>query len=387
MRIALVCPYSFNYPGGVQQHVLALYREFKKQNFYVKILTPRAQKAPNSADMIFLGRSVRLPTNITSFQASLNVPRVSEPIREILAKEEFDVIHFHEPLNPFLSWQLLRASKAVNIGTFHSAWQGGFSLNVYRASIRPFEDFFLRRLDGAIAVSPAAWDSWKRFLEARDGVIIPNGIDLNRFSPKRGTRKHQGKKIKILFIGRLEPRKGIMDLLRAFKILVEKNLKIYLTVVGWGPSGYRAELFVKQHRLERWVNFARRVSDKKLPSYYAEADICCFPAVGGESFGIVLLEAMAMRKPLVVYANAGYHCVLRNYPWKKALVPVKNVEKLATSLEILARDEKLRKTLGKWGLREAKKYRWEKVAKQVLAYYNCIKSRRNVGTQVRRMSD
>lgn len=368
MRIALVCPYSFTYPGGVQQHVLALYREFKKRKLYVKILTPRTQKSPLSKDMIFLGRSVRLPTHQTSFQASVNVPKVSEPIREVLAKERFDIIHFHEPLNPFLSWQLLRASKAVNIGTFHSAWQGRVSLNVYRASIKPFEDFFLRRLDGTIAVSPAAWDSWRKFLEKKDGVIIPNGIDLARFKPKR-MKKHRSKKIKLLFVGRLEPRKGILDLLRALRILVEKDLKIYLTVVGRGPSGYRAEVFVKQHGLENWVNFVGRVSDKKLPSFYAAADICCFPAVGGESFGIVLLEAMAMGKPLVVYANAGYRWVLRNYPWEKALVPVKNMERLAASLEILSSDEKLRKSLGKWGLAEVKKYRWEKVAKEVLAFY------------------
>ena len=352
---------------------MALYREFKKQKLYVKILTPQAQKAPFLKDMIFLGRSVRLPTHVTSFQASVNLPKVSELMKEVLAKEKFDIVHFHEPLNPFLSWQLLRASKVVNIGTFHSAWQGGFSLNIYRASIRPFEDFFLRRLDGTIAVSPAARDSWKNFLEKKDGVIIPNGIDLARFKPKRRrVEKYQDKKIKILFVGRLEPRKGIMYLLRAFKILVEKNPQVYLTVVGWGPSGYRAELFVRQHRLRGQVNFAHRVSDRELPSYYADADICCFPAIGGESFGIVLLEAMAMDKPLVVYANSGYGWVLRNYPWQKALVPVKDVKKLASALETLAGDENLRRTLGKWGLTEVKKYRWQKVAKQVLAYYRKI---------------
>ncbi len=378
MRIALVCPYNFTYPGGVQQHVLGLYQEFKKQKLYVKILTPRTQNPPFLKDMIFLSRSVRLPTNVASLQLSLNVPKVSEPIKEILAKEKFDVIHFHEPINPFLSWQLLRvlgrqmSSRTANIGTFHSAWQGGFSLNIYRASIKPFEDFFFRPLDGAIAVSPAAWDSWKKFLEKKDGVIIPNGINLARFKPKKRAKKNQKKKIKILFVGRLEPRKGIMDLLRAFKLLVKKIPQARLTIVGRGPSGYRAELFVENHKLEDQVSFAHRVSDRKLLSYYAAADVCCFPAIGGESFGVVLLEAMAMGKPLVVYANAGYQEVLKNYPWKKALVPVKDVKKLATSLEVLAGDEKLRKSLGKWGLAEVKKYRWEKVAKQVLAYYRKV---------------
>ncbi len=366
----MVCPYNFNYPGGVQQHVLALYKEFKKLGLYVKILTPKAKRAPFSKDMIFLGRSVRLPTNVTSVQISLDVPQVSELMKKVLEKERFDVIHFHEPLTPFISWQLLRASKTVNIGTFHSSFQGGFSLNIYRASIRPFEDFFFKRLDGAIAVSTAAWDSWRRFLEGKEGVIIPNGIDLERFKPKKVKKQRQ--RVEIFFVGRLEPRKGIMYLLRAFKILVKKVPQAHLTIVGWGPTGYRAQLFVAQHQLERKVKFAQRVSDKKLTDYYSRADICCFPAVGGESFGIVLLEAMAMGKPLVIYANAGYMTVLGNYPWRKALAPVKDVGKLAEALEILAGDEKLRQRLEKWGLREVRKYRWERVAKQVLAYYRKI---------------
>jgi phosphatidylinositol alpha-mannosyltransferase len=370
MRIGLVCPYNFNYPGGVQQRVLALFKEFKKLKHEVKILTPKTKNAFFPKEMIFLGRSVRLPTNVTSFQISLDVPKVSELIREVLAKEKFEIIHFHEPLNPFLSWQLLRASKAVNIGTFHSAFQGGFSLNVYRASIRPFEDFFLRRLDGTIAVSSVAWNSWRKFLKKKEGVIIPNGIDLGRFKPVRV--KKRGKKIKILFVGRLEPRKGIMDLLRAFKILAEKQPQLNLTIVGWGPSGYRARLFVEQHQLGNRVNFTHRVSDEELIACYAESDICCFPAVGGESFGIVLLEAMAMGKPLVVYANAGYLTILKKYPWKKALVPVKRWKKLAEALSLLAADEKLQDTLGKWGRAEVKKYDCKVTAKKVLAYYRQI---------------
>ncbi|TSC54067.1 MAG: phosphatidylinositol alpha-mannosyltransferase [Microgenomates group bacterium LiPW_16] len=372
MRIALVCPYNFSYPGGVQQHVLSLYKEYKKRGLYVKILTPRAKKAHLPKDTIFLGRSVRLPTNITSLHISLGLPKVSLPIKEVLIKERFDIIHFHEPMTPLLSWQLLRASKAVNIATFHSALQGGFSLNIYHALVKPFEKFFLPKIGGAIAVSPTAWDTWRKYLEKRNGVIIPNGIDLERFKPGKEKLKSQNKKVEILFVGRLEPRKGIMDLLQAFKILVKKIPQVSLRIVGWGPSGYRAKLFVKQHRLGRKVNFAHQVPDNKLPSYYARADICCFPAVGGESFGIVLLEAMAMGKPLVVYANAGYREILKDYPWEKALVPVKNVKKLAATLKILAGDEKLRRRLGKWGIREVKKYRWEKIAQQVLAYYQKI---------------
>jgi len=203
-------------------------------------------------------------------------------------------------------------------------------------------------------------------------VIIPNGIDLARFRLKKKAKKKQDKEVKILFVGRLEPRKGVMDLLRAFQLLAKKDSRAHLTVVGWGPSAYRVKVFVKRHKLEERVSFARQVSDKRLSSYYASADICCFPAIGGESFGVVLLEAMAMGKPLVVYANAGYRWVLRNYPWKKALVPVKDVKKLATALEILAGDEKLQRVLGKWGLAEVKKYRWEKITRQVLAYYQKI---------------
>jgi len=370
MRIALVCPYNFSLPGGVQQHVLSLYKEFKKMGLYVRILTPYARDASLPKETIFLGRSVHLPTNTTSLHLSLGLPKVSLAFKEVLKREKFEIIHFHEPMIPFLSWQLLYASEAVNIVTFHSRLNGGFSLNLYHALAKPFAKFFLPKIDGAIAVSPAAWDSWKEFLEKRNGVIIPNGIDLKRFKPRK--RKTSEKMVNLLFVGRLEPRKGIMDLLRAFKILVEKMPETNLTIVGWGPSGYRAKLFVKQHHLEEKVNFAHQVLDRQLPSYYAQADICCFPAVGGESFGIVLLEAMAMEKPLVVYANPGYKEVLKDYPLRKALVPVKNFKKLADALEILVTDRNLRKKLGKWGRREAKKYRWEKISQQVLTYYKKI---------------
>jgi phosphatidylinositol alpha-mannosyltransferase len=369
MRIALVCPYNLDDPGGVQKHVLSLYHFLKNEGHYVKIITPAARRPPFKKDMIFISQTVKIPTNITSVHLNLIFPGDPLLVKKIITKEKFEIIHFHEPAVPFLSWQLMNATQGVKIATFHSAFQGGLYLSLFKEFVRPLSKIFIQGIDGVIAVSSAAWDSWSDFLKKERDVIIPNGIDLNYFSSSK-TSRHKGKS-EILFVGRLEGRKGILDLLKAFKILSKRNSKVFLKIVGWGPQGYQAKLFATANHLSR-VKFAQYIPEKKLLSYYHRADICCFPSLEGESFGVVLLEAMAMGKPLVVYANEGYRQVLKDYPWKKALVPPADVHKLADALADLVRDKDLQLRLSEWGIKEVGKYSWEDVGLQILNYYKKI---------------
>ncbi len=301
---------------------------------------------------------------------------VEDPVEEFLKKAKLDILHVHEPLAPFLNWQLLDSSKTVNIATFHSNYPPGESINNWRFIFKPIEPHYIKKIDGSIVVSEVAKKCWWEFFVGK-GTVIPNGVELTRFNPKvEPYGKYRDGKVNILFVGRLEPRKGILDLLRAFNGMIrnveEVRRKVRLLIVGSGPSGYRAKLFVNQHGLSRNVVFEGRVSDKALPRYYAAADIFCSPAVGGESFGIVLLEAMASGKPIVCYANDGYKEVMRNYPWEEALVETKNVFGLANSLLGLIENKKMREKLGKWGIKEARRYRWDKVAKEVLKFYRKV---------------
>lgn len=365
MKIGLVCPYDVFAPGGVKEHVLSLYQEFKKKGHRVKIIAPQTKETENP-DLLLLGRSAKFPSATGSW-GRIGACFETKEIEKILERENFDLLHFHEPLVPFLSWQALFSSNTVNIATFHSSWENGISLIAnFDFLIKPFAEIFEKKLDRLIAVSKTCKKCWQKFFK-KELMVIPNGVYLSRFSPRvKPIEKYQDGKISLLFVGRLEKRKGAIYLLRAFEKMKRERVRVIL--VGDGPRKIETEVFVRTHNLGD-VEFVGRVSETELPRYYATADICCFPSLGGESFGIVLLEAMASGKPIVCFANPGYKEVLKDYPFKRALVKVGDVEELTKALESLSRGVALRKKLAQWSLREVKKYSWEKVASQVLEYY------------------
>lgn len=365
MKIGLVCPYDLFSPGGVREHVLALYQEFKKKGHFVKIIAPKTKKTKNP-DFLLLGRSTKFPSTTGSW-GRISICFQEKEIKGILEKEKFGVLHLHEPLVPFLSWQVLLSSSTINIATFHSAWENTPSLiGNFEFLIKPFAEIFEEKLNGLVAVSLASKKCWQKFFQ-KEMSVIPNGIDLFRFNPQaKPIAKYQDGKINLLFVGRLEKRKGAIYLLQAFEKI--NNSKLRLILVGSGPRRIEAEIFVRSKNL-RNIEFVGPTSDTDLPRYYATADICCFPSIGGESFGIVLLEAMASGKPIVCFANPGYKEVLKNYPFKKALVRVGDVDGLAKVVKVLVKDPDLQKKMSQWGLKEVQKYSWPRIAQQVLEYY------------------
>lgn len=372
MKIGLVCPFDFSLPGGVKNHVLALYQEFKKLGHKVRVIAPYKTGVPQNPDYIYLGKALRFPSGTGSWGA-LSLELDKEKIEKVLRIEKFDILHFHEPLVPFLSWQLLIASSSCNIATFHSFWKDkSFWMANFKPLLKYFAQNFEKKFNGLITVSEAAKYCWQEFFKKKMR-IIPNGIDVNKFQAPSTKRQTKDKKITILFVGRMEKRKGVLYLVRAFKKIAEKRKNLKLILIGDGPQKIQAKLLVKAFSLEKQVSFFSKVGDKALINFYHQADICCFPSVGGESFGIVLLEAMAAGKPLVCFANPGYMTVMENYPFGKSLVKPRSIKGLAEALEILIEDKDLRKKLGQWGRKEVKKYAWPKVAREVLEFYrqNC----------------
>jgi len=367
MKIGLVCPYPLDVPGGVREHVLGLYREFKKRGHQVKIIFPGGfWKKKRKKDIIFLGISLKIPSN--KDHASITFcHNLDQRIQKMLEKEKFDIIHFHESYTPFSSLQILKYSKSINIATFHSCSEASPLAKTAKAISRTYLQKMAKKIHGAIAVSTVA-RKYAIFPDKRKIIIIPNGVDLTRFNPRvPPLRKFADDKLNILFVGRLTKRKGLIYLLKAFKILRKKYPDIRLIIVGGGDQKRKAKEFVRFHKVKD-VFFAGAVSDKLLPFYYASADIFCSPATEAESFGIVLLEAMAAGLPVVAFANTGYKQVLKGFG-EKGLVPSKNVKSLARKIEILIEDKELRKDLATWGQKEVKKYSWEKVSSQVLDFY------------------
>lgn len=370
MKIAMVSPYDFTWPGGVTAHVAQLARELGRSGHEVKVLAPHSPSREfQDADLLVpLGRSVPLPSGGSIARVSLSwwlYPKV----RALLKKEQFDIIHLHEPMAPILPLCVLEFSKSVNVGTFHASYA---RQHLYRFT-SPIIKRWQQRLHGNIAVSPAA----RRYVNNTfpgDYEIIPNGIDFKHFSTNVAPLpQYQDGKLNILFVGRLEKRKGLRYLLEAYSKLKWEIPNIRLIVVGPGNPDKESYRILSSHNLQD-VDFVGKVSYDDLPRYYASADIFCSPATGAESFGIVLLEAMSAGKPVVASDIEGFRGVMTDGE-HGLLVPKKDSDALAGALGKLARDPELRSKLGGQGNRTAEDYRWEVVAGRVEKYYNkCLQA-------------
>jgi phosphatidyl-myo-inositol alpha-mannosyltransferase len=370
MKIGLVSSHSFLRPGGVKNHILNLQKEYKKRGHVCKIIAPRSiNEKDYGKDILLLGTSFRLP--VAGSQGDLTFNFTPWAIDSLLRREKFDILHFHN-VGP-LTWQILNNPylPKENILTWHASLEGAnyfkylpFTKDIIRYTVK-------NKIDGIIGVAPFNLDVFKGIKKPK--AVIPNGIDLEKFNPKVSKiKKFLDAKINILFLGRIEERKGLMYLLKAYKLLDKKlgsswaaeNLR--LIVVGEGPLEKKAKEFVAENNLKNIVFVGQIVGPQ---SYYATCDIYCAPAIYGESFGIVLVEAMATGKPVVAFANAGYKTVLDKGLGKNFLARPKDFKTLAKHLELLIKNPKLRKKMGQWGLKEAQKYAWPKIADRVLNFY------------------
>jgi len=395
MKIGFVSPHTFNSPGGVKKHTLALKKEFESRRHQVKLILPRdtieesqtllyRKRRQNDffrekdRETIFFGGAFYIPGNASKTNLSLNITPLS--IWRRLKKENFDILHFQN-FGVFLPIQILEAASQlpnlpVKILTLHALWDASLILQEFPpipTLITIFKDYILPKFDGVIGVSRPVLSQIEYEGPQK---IIPNGVDLNFFNPEgekieKFTRsKSQNKKneiINILFVGRIEKRKGLVYLLKAFEILRKRYQNIRLIVVGEGEKREEMENFVKQHKILD-VFFEGEIQEKNLPKYYRTTDICCFPSIYGEAFGIVLLEAMASAKPIVAFANQGYKEVLTG-KGRDFLVKPKDVESLVRKLEILIQSKEKRREMGRWGREESKKYSWDKIAERTLNFY------------------
>ncbi len=367
MKIALVSPYDFAHPGGVVNHILALNKQFTKMGHEVRIIAPASREIPDrDRNVLHIGKARPFPVRGTTIRISMSL-RLASKIKETLTREKFDIIHLHEPFMPMLCSAVLRFSDSVNIGTFHAChgspgYNFGWPISTYLLNRRR------RKLVGKIAVSKTAMDYASKYVPGYYN-IIPNGIDLECFNPNvLPIERFCDGKINILFVGRLEKRKGLNYLLKAYQKVRKETPDARLIVVGPGVRFRRKyEKYVRRNGLADVV-FTGMLPYDELPRYYKTADIFCSPAIGGESFGIVLLEAMAVGKPIVATSIEGYASVI-THGREGLLVPPKNDKELACALLSLISDEPLRRQMGAQGVLTAQDYDWSKVARRVLDYY------------------
>lgn len=364
-------PYDFAYPGGVTSHVAHLAAEFTRLGHRVTVLAPASQDIEPSSSITFVqvGRPIPVPTNGS-------VARISgsfwlEPrIRALLKRESFDFVHVHEPFMPLMPWLVLYSARAVTIGTFHAFNERGLRLLFWK----PLLKYVDRQLDGRIAVSEAARAYFSRRFPG-EYTIIPNGIDVDHFSrPAPRLPRFDDGRLNIVFVGRMEKRKGLRYLLGAYSTLKWEFKHLRLIVVGPGTLDAEAQRVLSERNIQDVV-FTGPVAYRDLPRYYQTADIFCAPAVGRESFGIVVAEAMAAGRAIVASDIPGFRSVV-THGHQALLVKPRSEESLATGLKTLILDADLRQRLGQRGRESAEQYRWDRVATRVLEYYDIVAAQR-----------
>jgi phosphatidyl-myo-inositol alpha-mannosyltransferase len=365
MKIGLVSPYVYPLPGGVTQHVRYLYENLRLRGHDVRILTSsHGLQRSSEGDVIRLGKGFSMPANGSVGTITLS-PRFISQVRAVLEHERFDVLHFHEPFVPFLSLVILRESRSVNVATFHAF--GGWSPS-YEFGSRALGGY-ADRLHGRIAVSAAARHFIDRYFPG-DYKVIPNGVDAERFRRGVPLARWQDGTRNILFVGRFEPRKGLLDLLKAYRILRKTGCQCRLLVVGGGPQEREARRYVATRRLVG-VEFLGRVSDDEKTQLFRTADVFASPATGGESFGIVLLEAMAAGAPIVASDIHGYKGVVRRGR-EGLLVPPHEPKQFAASIARLLGDRELAAEMSAAGLVRAEEFSWPRVTAKVDDYYGFV---------------
>jgi phosphatidylinositol alpha-mannosyltransferase len=297
---------------------------------------------------------------------------VRDTIDRMLEEEQFDVLHFHEPWIPMLSYQILSRSQTANVATFHAKMPEDIMSRTMARMITPYTKASLKYLHALTAVSDAAAELVCRNTD-EPVALIPNGVADRFVPPKRFVdgRKHKT----ILFVGRLDARKGVKYLLRAFKMLSEKDPNLTLKIAGDGAERDKLETLAADLELEN-VEFLGFVSDAEKIKLLQNSDLFCAPSPYGESFGLVVIEAMATGLVTVAGDNPGYSSVLRGLG-AISLIHPKHTAEFARRLELLLHEPDLRKLWREWAAGEMPKYSYRRIVDQYLEVYQQAIERHN----------
>jgi phosphatidylinositol alpha-mannosyltransferase len=363
VRIGMVCPYSFDVPGGVQSHVLQLAQVMHDRGHDVSVLAPSSPGTELPDYVVSGGRAVPIRYNGSVARLRFG-PATHRMVKRWLADGEFDVLHLHEPNAPSLSMLALNVAEGPIVATFHTSTTKSLTLSVFEPILRPMHE----KIVGRIAVSDLA-RRWQMEALGSDAVEIPNGVDVDAFASAPPLEGYPRAGKTVLFLGRFdEPRKGIAVLLRALPKLVERFNDVEILVVGRGDED---ELRKDAGELAGHLRFLGQVDDAEKASAMRSADVYCAPHTGGESFGIVLVEAMAAGTAVVASDLDAFRRVLADGVAGR-LVPVDDASALADGLiEMLANDA-VRERYIAAAADAVRRYDWAVVARQIMRVYETV---------------
>lgn len=367
MKIGLVCPYNVAKGGGVQELIFAMQTELLERGHDAYVITPTPRdydvESGKHKNIIFVGSATDFNSPLhTTIQVSASL---NDDIENMLEEHKFDILHFHEPWVPVLSRQILTRSNAINVATFHAKLPETLMSRTVAKVVTPYTKPLLRYIHEFTAVSDAAAE-YVCSLTDQPVAIIPNGIDTSGYKvPARRSDKRKHKTI--FFVGRLENRKGVKHLIQAFHLLQEKDPNVSLIIAGDGPEREKLEMLVDDLGVKN-ITFAGYISDKDKKKYMRTVDLFCAPALYGESFGIVLLEAMASGLVTVAGNNPGYSSVMQGLGGL-SLVDPKDSAEFAHRMHLMLHETELRHLWREWAKEEIVQYSYPNVVSQYEEIY------------------
>lgn len=366
MKIGFVLDDSLDPADGVQQYILTLGRWFREEGHDVHYLVGHT-KRDDVPQVHSLSRTLSVRFNQNRMATPL--PASTRKVRSLLAKERFDVLHVQMPYSPFLAAKVINHAPAGTaiVGTFHIlpySRREALATRALGIALRPS----LKKFDAIVSVSrPAADFAAKTFRIKTD--ILPNAVHIERFQKGRKIKKYDDGRQNIVYLGRLVARKGCMHLLEAAARLKHQNFRVI--VVGKGPLLPKLRRFVSDNGLDEKVEFVGFVPEEDKPDYLATADIAVLPSTGGESFGIVLVEAMAAGADVVVAGdNPGYRSVLGGA--EKQLIDPTDTQAFTAILEHFLQDKTKRQQIKSWQAKETVAYDVRTVGPKLLNIYTRI---------------
>ncbi|OZC45652.1 glycosyltransferase family 1 protein [Rhodococcus sp. RS1C4] len=363
MKIGMVCPYSFDVPGGVQAHVQQLAEVFIERGHRVSVLAPASDDTELPDFVVSAGEALAIPYNGSVARLRFG-PVTYSRIRKWIAENDFDVLHIHEPNAPSLSMLALKAADGPIVATFHTSTTKSLVLSTFQGVLRPYHE----KISGRIAVSELA-RRWQVEALGSDAVEIPNGVDVPAFRRATLLPGYPRAGGTVLFLGRFdEPRKGMAVLLRALPTLVERHPDVEILVVGRGDED---KLRKEAGAAASHLRFLGQVDDEEKASAMRSADVYCAPNLGGESFGIVLVEAMASGTAVVASELDAFRRVLRDGT-AGLLVPIDDDVALADAVDAVLSSDDVRDRVVQAATRAVAEYDWPVVAEQIMRVYETV---------------
>jgi len=386
LKILILSDVYYPTPGGVSEHIFNFVINMRDRGHIVNIIAPRGSKKSTKPEhdkgVIRIGKAIPITANKSVARVSCGL-RLYWEVKDVIRNGEWDIIHSHGPFAPVMPYIAhIFASKkynpntnlTANIATFHASFRDVLFYDMTKKFLRKR----FKNIDGLIAVSDEAKFSVKQYFDG-DFTVIPNGVDSVKFNPDLPRiDKFKKENFNIFFAGRFDTRKGINYLVLAFYFILKKIPNAFLWIGGgdkyrrFGLDLLRKRISAKDKRFGERVEYLRFIPHKDLPRYFASADLFCSPAIGGESFGIVLIESMSCGTPVVASNIPGYRDVITNGS-DGFLAEPRNVHDIAKKIILLAEDEKLRKIMSLNGRKKVlEKFSWDKVTTEIEDYYYYI---------------